>query len=207
LPFVGVADFKGARTATNHLIALGHRRIAFIGIQYPERYSTLRERFAGYQRALKSAGIRYDPSLVLFGDREKLRRCGPRSSGHYEYRILKEFLQPPLRFTAAVACNDSAALAACQALEEHGLRVPDDLSIIGFDCLRESQMRPVPLSTIAFDARRLGAAAARLSIALSERGLDRESLEYLVPPKLVMGATTKAVHAAKPSTPAGGVRI
>ncbi len=191
LPFVGVADFKGARTATNHLITLGHRRIAFIGIQYPERYSTLRERFAGYQRALKSAGIRYDPSLVLFGDREKLRRCGPRSSGYYEYRILTKFLQPPLRFTAAVAYNDSAALAACQALEEYGLRVPDDLSIIGFDCLRESQMRPVPLSTIAFDARRLGAAAARLSIALSERQLDRGSLEYLVPPKLVMGATTK----------------
>jgi len=191
LPFVGVADFKGTRTATNHLIALGHRRIAFIGIQYPERYSSLSERFAGYLRALKSAGIRYDPSLALFGDRRVLRNRGLRTSGHYEYRILKEFLRPPLRFTAAVAYNDSAALAACYALEEYGLRVPDDVSIIGFDHLRESQMRRVPLSTIAFDARRLGAAAARMVIELGGGAPVHGIPERHIPVKLIVGGTTK----------------
>src|SRR6202171_563858 len=117
--FVGTDDKLGARLATEHLLALGHRRIAHLA--GPRRYSTAVNRRRGYEEALKAAGIEPEPALVI--ETGFVAGAGVTAT----HRLL-EGRKPP---TAVVAVNDVAAIGAYDAAEKLGLRIPQDLAITG----------------------------------------------------------------------------
>ncbi|WP_156761611.1 LacI family DNA-binding transcriptional regulator [Microbacterium karelineae] len=118
---VGATNWAGMRDATRHLLDLGHRRIGFIGGEAQVQVS--QDRLEGYSAALRRAGIAVDPELVCEGD--FMIRSGEDSG-----RRLLDLADPP---TAIVASSDLEAMGVYHAAHERGLRVPEDLSVIGFD--------------------------------------------------------------------------
>jgi signal transduction histidine kinase/DNA-binding LacI/PurR family transcriptional regulator len=129
---------EGMRAVVRHLIEEhGYKRIAFIrGI---EGQLDARQRFQAYKDELKAHGLRFDENLVVDGDYTN-------ESGRAAIRILLE--ERHLRFQAVVAANDTMAFGALDALQQHSLRVPDDVAVTGFDDLREAQATGVPLTTV-----------------------------------------------------------
>ncbi|MGW4800485.1 LacI family DNA-binding transcriptional regulator [Nonomuraea sp. NPDC004297] len=147
----------GAYAITSHLLSAGHRRILFLGRR--EGYTTPDSRLAGYRAALADHRVPHDPALELDGTME-------RSEG---YRMIRERLAAgPPDFTAVFAGNDLIAAGARQALREQGLRVPDDISMVGFDDLPPSA--DIDLTTVHVPHEELGRTAVRLAL---QRGQDR----------------------------------
>ncbi|MEV7800199.1 LacI family DNA-binding transcriptional regulator [Microbacterium foliorum] len=177
LPTVESDSFGGALTATRHLIELGHRRIGFLAGRPDLRSAGLRD--AGYRRALSDAGIPLDPSLV--------------GIGRYELDVTREsariMLSAESRPTAIFAANDLSAIAVIDVAHELGLRVPDDLSVIGFDDVPEATRRALPLTTIQQPMRRLGAVAADMVFTLLS-GQEVDEMHVILPTRLVVRATT-----------------
>jgi LacI family transcriptional regulator len=151
-----IDDRLGAMLAVRHLTQMGHRRIAFIAGS--ENHPDAIERFEGYKRALQEAGIDFDPRLVGVGD------------WHEEggVRATTELLASPAKFTALFCVNDQTAYGACLALYRHGLTVPDDVSIIGFDDLPSSQYRLPPLTSVRQSIGELGDRSAQAMLQLIE---------------------------------------
>lgn len=143
-------NFGGALLATRHLIQLGHRRIAFITGD-PEHPDS-QERLDGYRAALKEAGINHDPSLEVRGEYHEV-------SGML---AVERLLEQGDVVTAIFAANDQMAFGAALALRRRSLRVPEDISLVGFDDVPAAQFASPPLSTIhqpAFELGRLAAGA------------------------------------------------
>ena len=143
-------NFEGGRLATHHLIQLGHRRIAFIAGDSGHPDAT--ERLRGYRAALEAAGIAFDQALMVAGEYHEL-------SGLLAVNRLLETNQ---KFTAIFAANDQMAIGAALGLQRHSLRVPEDISIVGFDDLPTSSYAIPPLSSVhqpAFELGRLAASA------------------------------------------------
>ncbi len=172
-PTAGVDQRAGGAMATRHLLDLGHRRIAHI--TGPARWPQSDARLAGYHDALAQAGV--EPGPVVLGD------WSPRSGHDGILRILED--DPAV--TAVFVANDQMAMGTLRALAEHGLRVPDDVSVVGFDDIPEAAYFQPPLTTIRQDFASLGHAAVRLVIG-ALAGEDLESA--LVPPRLVTRAST-----------------
>lgn len=143
---------SGAALATDYLLALGHRRIAYLTGTPGLTVTALR--LAGYEAALAQAGLLVDQSLVV-------------SAGFLEeegHQAARELLSRATDFTAVLAANDLSAIGALAALEEAGLRVPADVSVMGFDDIHlASYIRP-RLSTVRQHIFRLGARAAEVLI-------------------------------------------
>jgi DNA-binding LacI/PurR family transcriptional regulator/signal transduction histidine kinase len=129
---------EGMRAAVRHLIEEhGYKRIAFIrGI---EGQLDAKQRFQAYKDELKAHNLRFDENLVVDGDYTN-------ESGRAAIRVLLD--ERRLRFQAVVAANDSMAFGALDALQQRGVRVPDDVAVTGFDDLREAQATGVPLTTV-----------------------------------------------------------
>ena len=124
-------NVAGGRLATQHLIELGHTRIGFISdpIDTPFNFTSSRDRLLGYRKALKAAGI---PSALIITAKGE--------HGRYEARRLaNEMLQRPDRPTAILATSDTQALGVLEAAQDRGLRVPDDLSVVGYDDIEISE--------------------------------------------------------------------
>lgn len=134
--------------ATQHLLSFGHRDIAMIcGIkEHPDAVN----RFNGYARAMKAAGITPSPELVYQGD----------FSAQSGVLAVNSWLASGTHFSAIFAANDMVAFGARLALHRHGIRVPDDVSIIGFDDQAESAYMTPPLTTMRQPAAEMGAAGA-----------------------------------------------
>lgn len=113
----------GGRELTEHLIGLGHRRLGYIA--GPEERTTTRHRLEGHRTALAAHGIEEDPRWTVHGRYD--REAG--------YEATLELLRRDPTLTAVVAANDTVALGACAALRDSGLRIPDDVSVAGFDDL------------------------------------------------------------------------
>ena len=126
----------GALLAVRHLIDLGHRRIAFVA--GPADNTDSCERFAGYKRALAEASLEFDPNLVVESDLQE-------ASGLLAINRLFESKQ---HFSAVFAINDQTAYGVRLSLYRKGIRVPDDISLIGFDDLPSSSYTTPPLTTI-----------------------------------------------------------
>ena len=142
-------NFEGGRMATQHLLQLGHRKIAFIAGDSDHPDAT--DRLRGYQAALEQAGIAYDPHLVVPG--EYLEVSG--------LLAVDRLLGTGQRFTAIFAANDQMAVGAALGLQRRSLRVPEDVSIVGFDDLPTSQYAIPPLTSIEQPAYELGRLAAQ----------------------------------------------
>jgi LacI family transcriptional regulator len=152
-------NFEGGRLATQYLTDLGHERIAFISgdVEHPDA----NERLRGYRAALKAAGIAIDTNLVVPG-------------GFHEadgLQAVNHLLSKGQRFSAIFAANDQMALGALLGLHGHSLRVPEDISLVGFDNLPNSMYATPPLTTIDQPAFELGqlAASAMLSLLAGEK--------------------------------------
>jgi LacI family transcriptional regulator len=166
----------GARLATEHLIGLGHRRIAFIAGDSAHPDAVERER--GYRDALGAAGIPFVASLVVPGQFNE-------ESGRLAMEHLLDSRQP---FTAVFAANDQMAFGAALALYRRGLRVPDDVSLMGFDDLAESVYSIPPLSTVHQPGYELGRLAAGAMLQLLAGA--RPTIE-LPAPRLVVRESTR----------------
>ena len=147
-------NFEGGRLATLHLIQLGHRRIAFITGDAGHPDAT--ERLGGYRAALKESGIAFDRELVVPGEYHEL-------SG---LLAVDHLLAKKQRFTAIFAANDQMAVGAALGLQRRSLRVPEDVSVVGFDDLPTSQYAIPPLTSVQQPAYELGRLAASAKLQL-----------------------------------------
>ncbi|WP_051815970.1 substrate-binding domain-containing protein, partial [Glycomyces tenuis] len=146
-PSVGAANWNGGLTATRHLLDLGHRRIAVI--TGPEHMLSSRARLDGHRAAMDMAGVPVDPALVCVGDFQI-------EDGR---RFTHQLLRLERRPTAIFACNDGEAIGVYQAAAEAGLRIPEDLSVVGFDDLPMTEWAIPPLTTIRQPLHDMAAAA------------------------------------------------
>ena len=148
---VAVDNVQAAREATRHLIELGRQRIAFLGAQSRGRTGSVR--LAGFRSALAEAGQRPDPGLVL--------RTGPfrRAEGAAAMARLLADRQPP---DAVFCANDLLAAGAVRTLLSHGLRVPEDVAVVGFDDIAEARFSTPTLTSVAPDKREIAEQAVRL---------------------------------------------
>ena len=147
---VVVANREGSRQAVAYLAQLGHRRIAMIS--GPASVSTAKERLRGYEQALRAAGIGGSRELVQYAD---FRQAGG-------YRAMQNLLALSDRPTAVFAGSNLMTLGALQAIHEAGLRIPDEIAIIGFDDMPWAVSLQPPLTVVAQPAFDVGVAAARL---------------------------------------------
>ncbi|BDZ42414.1 LacI family transcriptional regulator [Paraoerskovia sediminicola] len=183
LPTVDADSATGAFDATTHLAGLGHRRIAYLGGRPDLESARLREE--GYRAALESAGIPFDPDLTRVGAYHAPTADGP----------LHELMTLADRPTALFAANDLSAIRAVEVARELGLRVPEDLSIVGFDNVPESALVDPPLTTVQQPMHQMGAEALRMLLDLLA-GVERDA-HLRLPTSLVVRAST-----APPAPPA-----
>ena len=156
VPFVGATNWRGGRSAVQHLLGLGHRRIAMIS--GPEDVLCCRARQAGYESAMKAAGLPVDPALVVVAQLTREDGCV----------AARALLARPERPTAVFASNDLQALGVYQAAREAGLRIPADLSVVGFDDLPVVAWADPPLTTVHQPLTEMAAAATELALALGQ---------------------------------------
>ncbi len=149
-PLVRLDHRGGARLATQHLIALGHRAIAHV--TGPAGLRVSRERLAGYRAALTAARITADSRLRVTGD----------FTEEAGYAGIERLLMEAVPFTAVFTGNDLAAIGAMAALKRHGLRVPEDVSVIGFDDIHLAAYTSPPLTTIRQPTYEMGRHAAEI---------------------------------------------
>ena len=153
IPSIGSSNWAGGLQATEHLLGLGHRRIATI----TGRIDSLcaQARLDGYRAALARAGVPSDPALVVTGD------------FHFESALaaahrLLDLPQPP---TAIVAASDVQAMGVYEAARRHGLRIPEDLSVIGFDDIQSASWLAPPLTTVRQPLAEMAALAVRMLVS------------------------------------------
>ena len=177
LPTIESDSFGGARNAVTFLVGLGHRRIGFVAGRPDLRSSAARD--AGYRRALAEAGIPFNPALIAVGNYE------PESTREAARRLLAR-ADPP---TAVFAANDLSAIVVIEVAAELGLRVPQDLSVVGFDDIPEASRFTTPLTTVRQPMGQLGAAAAEMVVALMN-GETPEATHVRMPTRLIRRAST-----------------
>ena len=163
IPAVSAAHASGAMAATEHLLELGHRRIA--AITGPRGWAATEERLNGYHAALVAAGITPDPALVRESNFEI-------DGGHTAARGLLDLQDRP---TAVFAFNDNVAVGTLHAAAERGLRVPEELSVVGFDDAEQAAIVTPALTTVRQPLAEMG----RMAVSLLSRLLDRQRLEAL----------------------------
>lgn len=176
-PVVVLDNRAAAATMTEHLISLGHKRIAMI--KGPARSPLTRDRVAGYRDALQQAGIGFDESLLHPGNFTL-------QSGHQAASELMQQSEPP---TAIFCENDEMAIGAIQSLKQQGLRVPEDVSVAGFDDISFAAFCDPPLTTIAQPAEEFGRTAVNLLIDVLEQKLTLAT-KVILPFELVLRGST-----------------
>ena len=176
VPLVQVDNRLGAELATEHLLSLGHTRVAHVA-GAPE-LGISEERIAGYRKALADAGIEPDPALVVVGSFTV--------EGGYE---AARSLLADSSTTAIFAANDLSAIGVINAIVESGRRVPADVSVVGFDDLRLSAYTTPPLTTIHQPALEIAERAMSLLLDLSN-GREVRQLRHLLEPALVVRGST-----------------
>lgn len=185
--FVGIDDRSAARTVAEHVFALGHRRVGVVGFREADEdeatvsrggtgavYHVTAERLAGYRDAAVAAGV----ELAV-----DLRRLNARASGAAGAHALLQIANRP---TAILAMSDELALGAMAAATERGLRVPNDLSVVGFDDVGPAE--PAGLTTVAQNLEDQGERAGELLLSASEWG---DAPPHMVlPARLIVRRTT-----------------
>jgi DNA-binding LacI/PurR family transcriptional regulator len=158
------------------LIRLGHRRIAYLGDRFGYQSDT--ERFAGYREALEQAVLPLLPELVVHGD-------GKPEGGMTAMRMLLDLRQPP---TAVFCYNDMSALGALRCIHRSGLRVPEDISLVGFDDLFIASYTQPPLTTVRQPRRQMGLLAMESLLKLMSGQDAADTIK--VPAELVVREST-----------------
>jgi len=181
---VGSSNWAGARAATEHLIELGHRRIAWVG--GPAGSDAARDRLYGYHAALSAAGLEADPDLV---------RSGPFdvTTGTVAGRALLSRTSPP---TAIMAADDEIAIGVLLAARERDVRVPEQLSVTGFDDTPQAERTAPPLTSVHQHLDGMGAMAVQTILTIVD-GTHLSSRRI----ELATSLTVRESTAAAPSGP------
>nr|WP_119590145.1 LacI family DNA-binding transcriptional regulator [Streptomyces scabiei] len=184
VPSIGATNWQGGLAATRHLVELGHRRIG--AISGPSRMICSRARVDGYRAALETAGLPVAADLIKAGD------------FHHEtgYRLGLELLRRPDRPTAVFAGNDLQAIGLYEAARELGLRIPEDLSVVGFDDLPVARWVGPPLTTVRQPLMKMAEAAARLVLDLGRQDTPPTATRVELATTLVVRSSTTAPPAS-----------
>lgn len=174
-----VDNFAGGYKATSHLIELGHRRIRALFANMDVQESV--DRLNGYKKALDEAGIDYDSSLIHIGDYSQ-------KSG---YNSVQKWLETGLDFTALFCASDTLAMGALLALHKAKIKVPDEVSIVGFDDLPIAQYTIPPLTTIRQPIYGKGKRLAQLLIEKIRNPESPVIHENLEPALIIRESTTR----------------
>jgi LacI family transcriptional regulator len=183
LPFVDVDNTKAAEKATSYLIELGHKAIACISNAPPE-YTAAPERVAGFRNALSRMNVPINEKLVYYADFD------PESG----YDCMKSILQSGEKFTAAFVASDNVAMGAKAALREANMRIPDDISLIGFDDIPWAKYSDPPLSTIRLPAEALAQSACTLLLDMIQGNENRHNNHLILETELIIRQSCKAIQ-------------
>jgi DNA-binding LacI/PurR family transcriptional regulator len=192
-----VDNYVGAREAMRHLIELGHRRIAYVG-QKPGSLGNAfadyveEERFAAYRDIMREAG-HLDEALIAFGPAYTLADLDAHGIG---YRAAHDWLGRKLNLTAIFASSDLLAAGVLQAISEHGMLAPRDVSVVGFDDTLAPFLAP-SLTSVHMPAHELGEAAARRVMARLSDGGQEENAVRLRTRLVVRGSTGPVLQRGK----------
>jgi len=180
IPSVGATNWQGGLAATEHLLSLGHRRIG--AITGPIDYLCSLARLDGYRSALERAGAQFDPALVRYGD------------FHHEGGFARavELLDLPEPPTAIFAGSDQQAFGVYEAARQYGLRIPEDLSVVGFDELPVARWASPPLTTVRQPLAEMGNVAAQMLGELIE-GVPLRSTRVELSTELIVRESTAAL--------------
>lgn len=173
--YVDVDNVNGARMAVEHLLRLGHERIATI--TGPLNMCAGEDRLKGYRQALSARGIAVDENLIAEGDFTE-------QGGQMAMRRLL-----PYRPTAVFAASDMMAIGAIKVIRDAGLRVPEDIAVVGFDDIPLASMVEPPLTTIRQPIEQTGEIAAKLLIDLIENSAGTLTHRVVLPTELVIRAS------------------
>jgi LacI family transcriptional regulator len=177
VPSVDIDNASGAREAVDHLVGLGHERVACI-TNAPLSYTAAAERADGWRAAMRAAGLTAEPELLAEGGFDA-------PSGH---RAMAELLERGFRSGGLFAASDVVALGAIAAIRERGLSVPDDISVVGFDDIPLAAHFDPPLTSLRLPAFDLGLTAGR---TLLDRIAGREvPARTLLPTVLITRSST-----------------
>ena len=171
---VDVNNHLAAKQAVQYLLELGHTEIACI-TNAPASYAAAPDRVRGYKDALLNSGITPDDDLIRYADFD------PQSG----YEQMNSLLQSDKKFTAVFVASDNVAMGAKSALREAGLRIPEDISIVGFDDIPWAQYADPPLTTIHVDAQDLARKACLVLMDLLQ-GKEPASKQQIVDTQLVV---------------------
>lgn len=182
IPSIGAGNWGGGMAAAKHLVDLGHRRIGVV--TGPMRLLCSQARLAGYRAALERAGIALDDDLVQHGD------------FHYAsgFALALALLGRPDPPTAIFTGNDEQAFGVYAAIQERGLRVPDDVSVVGFDDVPMAQWMTPPLTTVRQPIAKMAALAVR-SLLGHQDGTEMTEGRVELSTKLVVRGSTGPVSA------------
>ncbi|MEV5873061.1 substrate-binding domain-containing protein [Streptomyces sp. NPDC052101] len=183
---VGAANWQGGVSATEHLLGLGHRRIAVIAGH--RRSMCGSDRVAGYRSALASAGVRHPADYMRYAGFDV-------SAARLRTHELLDLPEPP---TAVFVCSDRMALGVYEALAERELRVPGDVSVVGFDDLPEARWAAPALTTVRQPLGEMAATALRLLVRLMH-GEHPESTRTELSTRLMVRASTAEPPGERPA--------
>jgi len=193
IPLVQVDNRLGGRLAAEHLLELGHREIAHLAGRPELRISG--ERLTGYREALADAGVAADPALVAVG--------GFTEEGGY--RAMQELLDQDAACTAVFAANDVSAVGALRAIRESGKRVPEDISVVGFDDLWLAAYLSPPLTTVRQPLLDIGRRATEILLDMIRGERKSRRVRHILEPELVVRASTAPPRAASAKRSKGRV--
>lgn len=179
-PCVRTDSELGGYMAGKHLLDQGHREIAFIGAESRAYFNS--KRIQGFRRALAGHGVPFDEGLLYEG--EFTEETG--------YRFTREMLLDKRNFTAIFAATDMIAIGAMRALAEHGVGVPEDVSVVGFDDLVFARFPGIELTTVRQEVRTVGSTAMTWLLDLLEGRNEMSNRPHTVavPPQLIVRETT-----------------
>jgi len=185
IDFAATDNTDGGRAMVDYLVSLGHRRIGYVG--RPTSRSSLRDRQAGFLQGLLGRELPFDSSHVL-----TLTAMGEDAVAEIP-AALDVMLALPNRPTAMFFCNDDLAFAAMEHLWLRGLRVPQDISVVGFDDIDRASYFRVPLTTVHQDFCEMGKAAGEILLGKLTGRSESRPVQILVKPRLVVRASAGPV--------------
>jgi LacI family transcriptional regulator len=183
LPFVDVDNVKAAEKATSYLLGLGHRHIACISNAQPE-YTAAPERVAGFRNALNRMNVPVNEGLIRYADFD------PESG----FECMNSILRSGEKFTAVFIASDNVAIGAKAAIREANLRIPEDVSLVGFDDIPWAKYSDPPLTTIQLPAEALAQSACTLLLDLIQGNESSENNHLILETELIIRKSCKALQ-------------
>jgi len=180
---IAIDDLQGGQLATRHLLSLGHRRIGMIRRKPSSALSHLR--YVAFRDMLQAANIPLNPDLVIESE-------AGQASGYASMQRLLALSPPP---TAVFAHNDVLAMGAISALCHVGLKVPQDVSVVGYDDIINSAYLNPPLTTVRFPVAEMGRAAGKMILDLIKNGNSFSLKTTTLPVQLIIRASTAPLRA------------